>query len=102
MGDYDTHQKKWIDRFVKKGLKRGHLRIWWDNYQIKNNKNFFEVKDFENPKGKVGFNIRSKNVKLKWHWKTLKEPIKIHKESYDEWLLKKAIHHGEKILKEVG
>jgi len=102
VGDYDTHQKKWADRFVKKGLKRGHLWIWWNNHQIKNNNNFLEVKGFENPEGKIGFHIRSRKVKLKWHWKTLKEPIKIHKETYEEWLLKKAIHHGEEIIEEVG
>gem|GEM_PF-2334174 len=102
VGDYDTQQKKWTERFVKRGVKRGHFWIWKENREVLDDKNFLEVKDFENPKGKVGFNIRSKNVELKWHWKTPKDPIRIHEESLEEWLLKKAISHGERVLEEVG
>ncbi|NIO22817.1 MAG: hypothetical protein GTN38_02195 [Candidatus Aenigmarchaeota archaeon] len=101
VGDYDTNQKKWTDRFVKGGLKRGHLWIWKENREVLDNKNFVEVEDYED-EGKVGFNIRSKNVELKWHWKSLKEPIKFHKESLEEWLLKKTIQHGEKLMEKVG
>jgi len=101
VGDYDTQQKRWTERFVKGGLKRGHFWIWKENRDVLDDGNFLEVKDFEYPKGKVGFKISSKNIKLKWHWKTPKEPIRFHKESLEEWLLKKAIHHGERAMEEV-
>jgi hypothetical protein len=101
-GDQDAHRKKWNDRFVKGGLKRGHLWIWKNNREVLDDGNFVKVKNFEKPGGRVGFDIRSRNVELKWHWKSPREPIKVHDESYEEWLLNKAIRHGEKILKEVG
>jgi hypothetical protein len=100
--DYDSHQKAWYGRFVKGGIKRGHFWIWWDNRKIRNDKNFVEVKDYVNPYGKVGFDIRSKNVELKWHWKSVRDPIKFHKETLEEWLIKKVINHGEKIMEKVS
>lgn len=101
VGDYDEHQKNWHERFVKGGLKRGFLRIWWDNRQIRNNNNFIEVNDFEKSKGRVGFDIRSKKIKLRRYGNRLKNPIKFHKESLEEWLAKKIIYHGEKILEDL-
>ena len=102
VADYDSHWRTWYERFVKGGIKRGHFWIWKDNREIRNDENFAEVNDYEDPDGKVGFDIRSRNVELKWHWKALKNPIRFHDESLEEWLIEKAIHHGEKIIEEVA
>ncbi len=102
VGDHEAHQKAWHERFVKGGIKRGHFWIWWENRQIRNGKNFVEVKDYVEPDGKVGFDIRSDDIELKWHWKAVRNPIKFHEESLEEWLIRKVIHHGEKMMEEVG
>ncbi|MCK4335104.1 MAG: hypothetical protein KAW40_00085, partial [Candidatus Aenigmarchaeota archaeon] len=67
--DQETRQKAWHERFVKGGIKKGHFWIWWENRQIRNGKNFVEVKDYVEPDGKVSFDIRSDDIELKWHWK---------------------------------
>ncbi len=90
--DYDERMEAWNERFVNKGLKRGHLWLWWNRRSITNDKNFLEIdKSFIVPESKVEIKVRSQKRKIKFHDETL-----------EEWLIQKILFHGNNLIRDMN